>query len=170
MSILLLQGDITKQNVDAIVNAANTSLLGGGGVDGAIHKAGGKQILDECIAIRNKQGGCKTGEAVITTRGNLPAKFVIHTVGPVWNNGKSNEVQLLANCYINSLKIAKEKELKSIAFSNISTGIYKFPKQQAASIAISTVQQFLQENDFAITVYFVCFDMENYNYYQQIMH
>jgi len=100
----------------------------------------------------------------------LPAKFVIHAVGPVWNNGKSNEVQLLANCYINSLIIAKEKELKSIAFPNISTGIYKFPKQQAASIAISTVQQFLQENDFAITVYFVCFDMENYNYYQQIMH
>ena len=140
IQIQLLKTDITKLEVDAIVNAANTSLLGGGGVDGAIHRAGGKQILDECIAIRNKQGGCKIGEAVITNAGNLPAKKVIHTVGPRWNDQKSNEVEKLTNCYLNCLKLAEENQLTSVAFPNISTGIYKFPKKMAAEIAIQTIQ------------------------------
>ncbi len=142
----LLKGDITKMEVDAIVNAANSSLLGGGGVDGAIHRAGGKAILDECIQIRNKQGGCKTGEAVITTGGNLPAKYVIHTVGPVWNGGKNNEETLLASAYRNSLQLAVDNNIKTIAFPNISTGIYGFPKDKAATIAVDTVREFLVEH------------------------
>jgi O-acetyl-ADP-ribose deacetylase len=145
--IKLNQGDITKLHVDAIVNAANTRLLGGGGVDGAIHRAGGKQILDECIVIRNKQGGCPTGEAVITTGGNLSARYVIHTVGPVWNGGNKNERELLANCYRNSLKLAIDDHIKTIAFPNISTGVYHFPKAEAAEIAVKTVNEFLQDNN-----------------------
>ncbi|RFZ95160.1 O-acetyl-ADP-ribose deacetylase [Mucilaginibacter conchicola] len=167
--IKLQQGDITKLNVDAIVNAANTSLLGGGGVDGAIHRAGGKQILDECIAIRNKQGGCPTGEAVITTGGNLPAKYVIHTVGPVWNGGKSNQRELLANCYRNSLNLAIDNHIKTIAFPNISTGIYHFPKSDAAEIAVSTVNDFLQNNETIEEVIFICFDDENYKLYENLL-
>src|SRR5438132_11219219 len=120
-NILRIKGDITKLKVDAIVNAANSSLLGGGGVDGAIHSAGGPKILEECIAIRNKQGECKTGEAVITTGGDLPAKYVIHTVGPVWHGGNKNEEQLLGNAYRNSLQLAVDNNIKSIAFPNIST-------------------------------------------------
>ena len=123
MKISLIQGDITKVKVDAIINAANSSLLGGGGVDGAIHRAGGKTILEECIKIRNRQGGCKTGESVITNAGLLPAKYVIHTVGPVWNGGNSNEEELLENCYVNSLRLARNHQVKTIAFPNISTGI-----------------------------------------------
>ena len=165
MKIQLIQGDITKIEVDAIVNAANTSLLGGGGVDGAIHKAGGQQILDECIAIRNKQGGCKVGEAVITNAGNLPASKVIHTVGPRWNDNQSNEEEKLANCYINSLKLAEENQLTSIAFPNISTGIYRFPKALAAEIAIQTVQDFQTTN--VERVVFVCFDQENFDIYRK---
>lgn len=164
--IQLIKGDITKVQADAIVNAANSSLLGGGGVDGAIHRAGGKAILDECILIRNKQGGCKTGEAVITTGGNLPAKYVIHTVGPVWNGGNNNEQQLLANAYINSLKLAAEHNLQTIAFPNISTGIYHFPKDLAADIAVKTVQGFLQNSSAVKTITFVCFDDENYGLYK----
>lgn len=167
MVINILRDDITTAQVDAIVNAANTSLLGGGGVDGAIHKKGGAQILEECRAIRNKQGGCKTGEAVYTTGGKLPAKFVIHTVGPVWNGGKNNESNLLKSCYINALKIAEMLNLKSIAFPNISTGIYKFPKHLAAQIAINAVKEF--ECTTIENVYFICFDEENYNIYLQIM-
>ena len=167
--IEILQGDINKIKTDAIVNAANTSLLGGGGVDGAIHRAGGKAILDECIKIRNKQGGCKTGEAVITTGGNLPAKYVIHTVGPVWNGGKSNEESLLASTYKNSLRLAVENHLHSIAFPNISTGIYHFPKQRAAEIAIQTVQEFLTVNDEIQQVIFICYDDENYNIYKNLI-
>ena len=136
MKIELLKADITEIEVDAIVNAANTSLLGGGGVDGAIHRKGGKAILDECIHIRNKQGGCKTGEAVITTAGNLPSKFVIHTVGPVWNGDKEEKSKLLADCYTNSLELVLHNNIKTIAFPNISTGIYHFPKDKAAEIAI----------------------------------
>lgn len=142
MILELLKADITEIQVDAIVNAANTSLLGGGGVDGAIHRKGGKAILDECIQIRNKQGGCKTGEAVITTSGNLPSKYVIHTVGPVWNGDKEEKSKLLADCYKNSLKLAIQNGIKTIAFPNISTGIYHFPKDKAAEIAIQTVKDF----------------------------
>lgn len=169
-SITCLRGDITKTTADAIVNAANSSLLGGGGVDGTIHRAGGPQILAECRAIRNRQGGCKTGEAVYTTAGNLPAQYVIHTVGPVWNGGNSNEAELLADCYRNSLIIANELELISIAFPNISTGIYHFPKATAAKIAVETVQHFIQHQNQTIqTVLFVCFDEENLNHYQLLL-
>jgi O-acetyl-ADP-ribose deacetylase (regulator of RNase III) len=167
--IKLQQGDITKLQVDAIVNAANSSLMGGGGVDGAIHRAGGKQILEECIQIVNRQGGCKTGEAVITTGGNLPAKYVIHTVGPVWNGGKRNEEQLLANCYNNSLSIAANNGVKSIAFPNISTGVYRFPKEQAAAIAVDTVDAFLRSDQHIEEVIFICFDDENYRLYKQLL-
>ncbi|NHN25435.1 O-acetyl-ADP-ribose deacetylase [Flavobacterium jejuense] len=167
MKLTLKQGDITKTNVDAIVNAANTSLLGGGGVDGAIHRAGGKAILEECVAIRNKQGGCAVGEAVITTAGNLPSKYVIHTVGPVWNGDKEEKKQLLATCYKNCLQLAEKHQLKSIAFPNISTGIYRFPKNEAAKIAIETVKQFPVESIEEIT--FVCFDEENYKLYEQLL-
>jgi len=166
MKIELIKGDITKVKADAIVNAANSSLLGGGGVDGAIHKAGGKAILEECQQIRNRQGKCKTGETVITTAGNLPAKKVIHTVGPVHNGGKNYEKEKqLANCYHNSMLIAKENDLRTVAFPNISTGIYRFPKQLAAEIAIKTVQ----ENPILEKVIFVCFDEENYKLYQEIL-
>lgn len=163
--IELLQGDITKLKVDAIVNAANSSLMGGGGVDGAIHRAGGPAILDECRMIVAKLGGCKTGEAVITTGGRLPAKFVIHTVGPVWKGGKKNEQELLAACYQNSLKLAIEHKLSSIAFPNISTGIYGYPKKEAAEVAIAAVSVFLQQHNVISKVYFVCFDEENYQLY-----
>ena len=168
-SIELYKGDITKIKVDAIVNAANSSLMGGGGVDGAIHRAGGPAILEGCRMIVAKQGGCKTGEAVITTGGNLPAKFVIHTVGPVWNGGKRNESTLLASCYSNSLKLAAEHKLSSIAFPNISTGIYGYPKKEAAEIAVHAVSEFLKENDFIDKVLFVCFDDENYHLYQSLI-
>lgn len=167
MQIKLLKGDITKLEVDAIVNAANTSLLGGGGVDGAIHRAGGKAILDECIQIRNRQGGCDVGEAVITTAGKLPAKFVIHTVGPHWNEGQSNEKLKLKNCYLNSLKLAEENKLQSIAFPNISTGVYRYPKAAAAAIAIDAVRN---ASLMSIeTIYFICFDEENYRLYDQLL-
>jgi len=167
--IFLVQGDITKQKVDAIVNAANSSLMGGGGVDGAIHRAGGPPILEDCRKIIAKQGSCKTGEAVITTAGNLPAKFVIHTVGPVWNNGKNNEAEKLANCYRNSLHLALQNKIESIAFPNISTGIYGYPKKDAAVIAIKTVLDLLQNNPALPKVYFVCFDEENFSIYQNII-
>lgn len=167
--IQLVKGDITKQQTDAIVNAANSSLLGGGGVDGAIHRAGGKAILDDCVDIRNRQGGCKTGEAVITTGGNLPAKYVIHTVGPVWNGDKAEKEQLLANAYRNSLKIAVENDIETIAFPNISTGIYHFPKDKAAEIAVATVREFLNENSSIKKVVFVCFDDENFVLYKDLL-
>lgn len=161
-TIELIKGDITKIDVDAIVNAANSSLLGGGGVDGAIHKAGGPTILEDCRKIIAKQGGCKTGNAVITRAGNLPAKHVIHTVGPVWNGGQKNEELKLAECYKNSLALAVENSCSSIAFPNISTGIYKFPKDKAAFIAVNTVLSFLSENGNIIKIIFVCFDEDNY--------
>jgi O-acetyl-ADP-ribose deacetylase len=167
--IFLIQEDITKQKVDAIVNAANSSLMGGGGVDGAIHRAGGPAILEECRKIIARQGSCKTGEAVITTGGNLPAKFVIHTVGPVWNQGNKNEAEKLANCYRNSLNLALEYKVESIAFPNISTGIYGYPKKEAATIAIKTVSDLLQQNPSLPKVYFVCFDEENYLIYKSII-
>ncbi len=167
--IQLVQGDITKLKVDAIVNAANSSLMGGGGVDGAIHRAGGPAILEECRQIITWQGRCETGEAVITTGGNLSARFVIHTVGPVWHGGSNNEPILLENAYQNSLKLALENEVETIAFPNISTGVYGFPKDKAARIAIKTVIDFLNVHDQMRMVYFVCFDHENYELYDHLL-
>lgn len=160
--ITIVKGDITKIAVDAIVNAANSSLLGGGGVDGAIHRAGGPAILEGCRKIVARQGNCKTGEAVITTAGNLPAKFVIHTVGPVWNGGNKKEAEKLANCYTNSLKLAIENGCKTISFPNISTGIYRYPKAEAATIALNTISDFLAKNNAIESVVIVCFDEDSY--------
>jgi O-acetyl-ADP-ribose deacetylase (regulator of RNase III) len=168
-SIKVIQGDITKLQVDAIVNAANSSLLGGGGVDGAIHRAGGPAILEACRAIRARQGGCATGEAVITTGGKLPARYVIHTVGPVWNGGHNGEEDLLASTYCNSLRLGVENGIRSIAFPNISTGIYHFPKDKAAAIAVATVQDFLTGHTQIEQVIFICFDRENYDLYARII-
>jgi O-acetyl-ADP-ribose deacetylase (regulator of RNase III) len=162
--IKVVKGDITKIKADAIVNAANSSLLGGGGVDGAIHRAGGPAILEECKKIRATQGECKTGNAVITTAGNLPAKYVIHTVGPVWHGGTHNEEQLLSNAYLNSLKLAVEHDCKSVAFPSISTGVYHFPKDKAAKIAADTVDNFLRDHN-DLTIIFCCFDEESYELY-----
>jgi O-acetyl-ADP-ribose deacetylase (regulator of RNase III) len=156
-----IKGDITKIKADAIVNAANSSLMGGGGVDGAIHRAGGPSILAECRKMFAKQGGCKTGQAVITTAGKLPAKFVIHTVGPVWYGGMKDEKKLLADCYRNSLKLAVANGCKIVAFPNISTGVYRFPKNEATEIAVETVKNFLSKTDKIEKVIFVCFDEEN---------
>jgi O-acetyl-ADP-ribose deacetylase (regulator of RNase III) len=167
--ITLIQGDITKMEVDAIVNAANSSLMGGGGVDGAIHRAGGPAILSECREIVARRGRCETGQAIITSGGNLPAKLVIHTVGPVWRGGNNGEADLLRNAYLNSLKLAVENGVETIAFPNISTGVYGFPKEKAAEIAIDTVTQFLSKNDQIKQVYFVCFDQENYELYRQLI-
>jgi O-acetyl-ADP-ribose deacetylase (regulator of RNase III) len=168
MTIELLKADITSIPADVIVNAANSSLLGGGGVDGAIHKKGGPAILQECVEIRNRQGSCRTGQAVITTAGNLPAKKVIHTVGPVWNNGISNEEALLAECYTNSLMLAFGYHLKTIAFPNISTGIYHFPKEKAAEIAIASVTTH-EHFSYFDKIIFVCFDEENYSIYKNLL-
>jgi O-acetyl-ADP-ribose deacetylase (regulator of RNase III) len=167
--IQLVQGDITKLKVDAIVNAANSSLMGGGGVDGAIHRAGGPAILEECRQIIAWQGRCETGEAVITTGGNLFARFVIHTVGPVWHGGQNREPELLKNAYLNSLQLALENNVETIAFPNISTGVYGYPKVQAAAIALNTVTEFLSGNDQIKQVYFVCFDEENYELYRNLI-
>jgi O-acetyl-ADP-ribose deacetylase (regulator of RNase III) len=168
MNIKLLKGDITKITIDVIVNAANTSLLGGGGVDGAIHRNGGPDILAECIKIRDKQGGCKTGEAVITSAGKLPCKKVIHTVGPVYNKGGANKIDLLRNCYLNSIKLLLNENLSSIAFPNISTGIYKFPKELAAKTAINAILE-LQQTENLKEVVFVCYDDENYRIYNKLI-
>ncbi|MCW3117260.1 MAG: O-acetyl-ADP-ribose deacetylase [Chitinophagaceae bacterium] len=166
-NIRVIKGDITKIKVDAIVNAANSSLMGGGGVDGAIHRAGGSAILEACRKIVAKQGGCRTGEAVITTAGLLPAKFVIHTVGPVWNGGNKNEKKKLEDCYKNSLRQGLENNCRTFAFPNISTGIYKFPKQLAAEISVKTVIEFLSDCNVIDQVIFVCFDEENYSLLQK---
>lgn len=165
-NISIQKGDITLVETEAIVNAANTSLLGGGGVDGAIHKAAGPELLKECKELN----GCPTGEARITKGYKLAATYVIHTVGPVWNGGTENEVELLHNCYHNSLLLAKEHSIKTIAFPNISTGIYGFPKEKAAMIALFSVNQFCREFPDALReVIFVCFDEENYNIYKKII-
>jgi len=161
--IELLQGDITRLKVDAIVNAANKSLLGGGGVDGAIHRAAGPELLEETKTLN----GCRTGEAKITGGYNLPAKYVIHTVGPVWKGGNKKEAELLANAYSNSLEVALRHGLQTIAFPNISTGVYGFPKDKAAEIAISTVLDFLKHRGGIQKVWFVCFDRENYAIYEK---
>lgn len=161
----IIKGDITKLNVDAIVNAANTSLLGGGGVDGAIHRVAGPEFLVECKTL----GGCPTGEARITKGYNLPAKFVIHTVGPIWRGGKNKEEELLTNCYRNSLILADKNNINTIAFPNISTGVYHFPKELAAEIGIRTVWDFLENNDKLEKVIFCCFDEENYSIYRSVL-
>lgn len=168
MKIKISQADITTLKVDAIVNAANSSLLGGGGVDGAIHRKGGSEILEACKKIRARQGKCNTGEAVITTAGKLPSNFVIHTVGPVWNTGGKDKEEFLANCYKNSLDLAIEHNVKTIAFPNISTGIYRFPKQLAAKIAIRTVATYKQKSTID-ELYFCCFDQENYEIYHELL-
>lgn len=163
----IVQGDITKLPVAAIVNAANSSLLGGGGVDGAIHRAAGPQLLADCQRIRARQGGCKTGEAVITTGGRLPAAHVIHTVGPVWNGGHKGEPDLLANCYRNSLRLAEEHQLASVAFPGISTGIYGYPKAEAAAVAVREVQQWLASHGWPHEIVLVAFDAEAKQLYEQ---
>lgn len=163
--IELYHGDITRLEVDAIVNAANSTLLGGGGVDGAIHRAAGPELLVACRAL----GGCPTGEARLTPGYRLPARWVIHTVGPVWHGGHGREAELLASAYRSSLEIARDHQMKSIAFPNISTGVYGFPKNQAALVAIHTVRKFLTENQWPEKVIFVLFDQENLGIYQETL-
>jgi O-acetyl-ADP-ribose deacetylase (regulator of RNase III) len=163
--IRLIRGDITLEQTDAIVNAANTSLLGGGGVDGAIHRAAGPELLEAC----RKLGGCPTGEARITGGYRLPARFVIHTVGPVWRGGGQGEAALLAACYRNSLELAAAHSLHSIAFPNISTGVYGYPREEAARIAIDTVRALLKEATPLKEIRFVAFDGENYRIYDHLL-
>jgi len=163
--IKLIQADITTLKVDAIVNAANSSLLGGGGVDGAIHRAAGPELLEEC----RKLGGCKTGEAKITRGHKLPAAFVIHTVGPVWHQGQKGEAELLRNCYLNSLKLASENNLKSIAFPGISTGVYGYPKKAAAEIAVKAVSDFLKDHNEIMVVFLVAFDADSEENYRILL-
>ena len=169
MKIELIKGEITKIEVDAIVNAANSGLRGGGGVDGAIHRAGGPSIMEECKRIRETEGGCPTGEAVLTSAGNLPSKYVIHTVGPIWSGGNRGEAELLKSAYSNSLKLAKKQLLHSVTFPNISTGVYGFPKELAATIALEAVREFMENNDLPTQAIFVCFDDENYSIYNNLL-
>lgn len=163
--IRLIHDDITKQQVDAIVNAANSRLAGGGGVDGAIHRAAGPELPIAC----QKLNGCRTGSSKITPGFNLPSRYIIHTVGPIWRGGNSNENELLRSCYQTSLELAIENNILTIAFPNISTGIYGFPKQEAARIAINTVIDFLTNNSQIDKVVFVCFDQENFEIYHELL-
>ena len=161
----IIQGDITKVETDAIVNAANKTLLGGGGVDGAIHRAAGPELLEEC----RKLNGCETGQAKITKGYRLPAKYVIHTVGPVWQGGDNNEDNLLASCYRNSLRLAVENGIKTIAFPSISTGAYRFPVKRAAKIAVTEILRFLSEDNSVEKVYMVCYDRETMRAYEEAL-
>ena len=163
--IKLIKGDITRLEVDAIVNAANRTLLGGGGVDGAIHRAAGPSLLEAC----GKLNGCDTGDAKITEGFNLPARFVIHSVGPAWNGGGRNEPGLLKQCYLRSLQLAADHQLKTVAFPNISTGIYGFPKAMAAEIAIGAVHSFMEQPGSVEQVIFVVFDNENETLYNKLL-
>ena len=168
----LTKGDITKLAVDVIVNAANSGLMGGGGVDGAIHRAAGRGLLEECIKIASERknipdGPCPAGDAVITGAYNLPCKKVIHTVGPVWHGGKNGEAETLASCYRKSLLLAAEACLETVAFPNISTGVYGYPKDKAASVAVESVRQTLKETPGINRVVFACFDDENYRLYER---
>ena len=163
--IELYHGNIVEMHVDAIVNAANKSLLGGGGVDGAIHQASGPQLREEC----RKLNGCRTGQAKITRGYRLTAKFIIHTVGPVWLGGKKGEKELLRDAYQNSLELGKKYGIRTIAFPNISTGVYRFPKEMAAQIAIGTVAEFLSNDSSYEKIYFCVYDTENYELYKQIL-
>ena len=165
VALKIIQGDITEIKVDAIVNAANNALLGGGGVDGAIHRAGGPIILEQC----KKIGGCPTGEARITTAGNMPSKYVIHTVGPIYKDGSKGEDKLLYNAYYNSLKLAKEYELKTIAFPSISTGVYGYPKDEAGMIAIGAVMDFINREKGLEEIIFVSFSKSDYMLYKGIL-
>ena len=161
-----IHGDITRQDTEAIVNAANSSLLGGGGVDGAIHRAGGPRILEECKEIRARQGGCPAGEAVITGGGNLIARYVIHTVGPIWHGGGRNEAALLRAAYGNSLRLAQETGINSIAFPSISTGAYGYPIEQAAVVAVGVVREFAENHDLLGLIRFVLFSDRDLAVYQ----
>jgi len=163
--IKIQQADITKLHVDAIVNAANNSLLGGGGVDGAIHRAAGKELLEECRGLN----GCATGQAKITGGYKLPARFVIHTVGPVWHGGSKNEPELLASCYRNSLRLASENNIKTIAFPSISTGVYGYPIEQASEIAVREVKTFLATGSSIEEVHFVCFSDYAFEVYRKLL-
>ena len=163
--IEIIRGDITQCKVDAIVNAANCSLLGGGGVDGSIHRAAGPELLEEC----RKLGGCKTGEAKLTLGYKLPAKYVIHTPGPIWQGGRHEEARLLGNCYYNSLRIAEAKGCHSVAFPSISTGVYRYPLLEAAEIAIATICEYLQMLGSQLRVLIVCFDERTYQTYRQVL-
>lgn len=160
--ISVVRGDITRERTDAIVNAANCSLLGGGGVDGAIHRAAGPRLLDECRTL----GGCRTGEAKITGGYDLPAKYVIHTPGPVWHGGGRGEDALLRSCYLNSLALASENGCKTVAFPSISTGVYRFPLERAAEIAIAAIRGYLAEHAEIEEVRMVCFDSTTYEFYR----
>jgi O-acetyl-ADP-ribose deacetylase (regulator of RNase III) len=165
----LMRGDITRRSTDAIVNAANSSLMGGGGVDGAIHRAGGPAILEECKEIVSRQGRLPTGKAVITSGGNLKARYVIHTVGPVWHGGTQGEAELLASAYRESLKLAAEKGLSTISFPSISTGVYGYPVEEAAEVALATVIAFAQEITSIREVTFVLFDSNTYSSYSRAL-
>ena len=165
----LIQGDITKQNTDAIVNAANSGLMGGGGVDGAIHRAGGPAILEECKKIRSERGRLPTGQAVITTGGNLNARYVIHTVGPVWRGGREGEPELLASAYGESLKLAVESGVKTVSFPSISTGVYGYPVKLAAEVALQVIINFIHKDTTLSQIYFVLFDSTTYNAYEQTL-
>ena len=166
----LIQGDITKADVDAIVNAANSQLIGGGGVDGAIRRAGGDEIEQACAEIRKREGGCPTGKAVITTGGNLPAKYVIHTAGPVWEDGNSGEAELLASCYQSSLRLAVENSIQSVAFPSISTGIYGYPTEKAAVVALTAIEKFVKQNNAAPPIIqFILFDDATYTCYEDAL-